>query len=144
MRKLLACAAALAVLCAFTGCCKGVKDKLAKETKKVETTPGGGGATVAALEGHYAGAGTNPDGSSYKCDVEIKKNGQAYPVTWYFDGKLGYEGTGILKGNTFVVGFINPQGYGVVAYTVNADGSLDGTWTGKGATKAGSEKLTKK
>lgn len=143
MRKLFACAAALAVLCAFMGCCKGIKDKVTKETKTLETTPGGG-AVAGAIEGHYAAAGTNPDGSSYKCEVEIKKNGQAYPVAWYFDGKLAYEGTGILKGNTFVVGFINPQGYGVVAYDIKADGSLDGTWTGKGATKAGNEKLTKK
>ena len=46
-------------------------------------------------------------------------------------------------GKTFAAGFADRQGYGVVAYTVNADGSLDGTRTGKGATKTGTEKLTR-
>ena len=149
MKKVIIGAAALAVAFAFVGCCKTLQDRAAKEVKKVELPPPPGGATgvagaVAALEGRYAGAGTNPDGSTYKCEVEIKKNGQVYPVSWYFDGKLGYEGTGVMKNGTLVVGYANDAGYGVVAYTVNADGTLDGTWTGKGATKAGSEKLTRK
>jgi len=142
MKKLIAYAAALAVAVAITGCCKGLKEKVEKEVKTSEA--GTAVAAAPALEGRYAGEGTNADGSGYKCEVEIKKNGSAYPVAWYFDGKLGYEGTGLVKGNTFVVGFVNPQGYGVVAYTISADGSLDGAWTGKGATKAGTEKLTKK
>jgi hypothetical protein len=93
------------------------------------------------VEGKYTGSGTNPDGGSYECDVTVSRAGRAYAVAWYFDGQLGYEGTGIVKRNTFVVGFASSQGYGVVAYTIGRDGSLDGTWTAPGATKLGTEKL---
>jgi hypothetical protein len=102
-------------------------------------TPGG-----ISPEGKYAGAGTNPEGGTYACDVAVERRGAVYRVRWYFDGELGYEGTGILKGNTFVVGYAGPQGYGVVAYTVKTDGTLDGTWTAAGARRTGTEKLNRK
>jgi hypothetical protein len=129
------CAAAVAVLVVglFIGC-----DKLPwREKPDTGTAPAGG------IEGSYTGSGTNPDGTTYDCNVKIARKGDAYRVTWYFDGQTGYEGTGILKGKTFVVGFANPQGYGVVAYTVGVDGTLDGTWTGAGGTKTGTETLKK-
>lgn len=49
--------------------------------------------------------------------------------------------TAPLPFRSFAVGFASPAGYGVVAYTVGADGSLDGTWTGAGGTKTGAEIL---
>jgi hypothetical protein len=101
-------------------------------------------APAGAVGGKYAGSGTNPDGGSYDCEVTVAPRGKVYDVMWYFDGQPGYEGVGILKGKTFVVGFASGAGYGVVAYTVKADGSLDGTWTGQGGTKVGTEKLAKK
>lgn len=97
-----------------------------------------------SVGGNYAGTGTNEDGSSYSCDVVITREGDRYKAVWYFNGKPGYEGVGIKKGQTFVVGFANNQGYGVVAYTVNGDGSLDGLWAAKGAAKTCSERLTPK
>ena len=97
------------------------------------------------ITGTYEGGGNNPGGAgSYDCTVEITKSGEGYKVVWYFDGQPGYEGTGILKDNTLAVGFANPNGYGVVAYTVNPDGSLDGTWAGAGDVKTGTETLNKK
>jgi len=78
------------------------------------------------------------------CDVTVSGKGDAYRVMWYLDGRLGYEGAGIAKGNTFVVGYAGPQGYGVAAYTVKADGSLDGTWAGKGSSNLGTGKLIRK
>ena len=98
---------------------------------------------VGALAGEYVGAGFSPDLSSYLCDVGLTlgQDVAVYNVVWTFDGRPGYEGTGILMGKTFAAGFADRQGYGVVAYTVNADGSLDGTRTGKGATRTGTEKL---
>ncbi|MGD8720103.1 MAG: hypothetical protein PVH29_14945 [Candidatus Zixiibacteriota bacterium] len=106
----------------------------------------GGESTAPAgtLGGTYGGSGTNPDGGSYICEVEITPRGKVYDVVWHFDGVRGYEGVGILKGDTFVVGFVSAAGYGVVAYTVKADGSLDGTWTGQGGTRVGTEKLKKR
>ena len=143
MKKIICVLAAAALALALAGCCKSIFGGKKGETRG----PNGSLATeapAAGVAGKYAGAGTNADGSAYKCDVDVTPAGKIYKVVWYFDGQPGYEGTGILKGKTFVVGFANQQGYGVVAYAVNADGSLDGTWAGKGATKAGTEKLTKK
>lgn len=140
MEKWLRLAAALALACSVCAC---------KKLKEMREGPGGPlpfgerGTEPAGVEGKYTGSGTNPDGGSYECDVTVSRKGDAYAVTWYFDGRLGYEGSGIMKGNTFVVGFAGPQGYGVVAYAVKADGSLDGTWAGKGSSKLGTEKLTR-
>ena len=139
MYKLL-CAAAVAALAVmqFVGC-----DKLPGREEPDAKPPLERG-PAAGIEGTYEGRGTNPDGSSYDCEVTITKEGDGYQVVWYFEGQAGYEGAGILKGNTFAVGFASPQGYGVVAYTVNRDGSLDGTWTAAGGTATGAEKLEKK
>jgi hypothetical protein len=139
MYKLL-CAAVVATLALvqFVGC-----DKLPGREEPDAEPPLERGPT-AGIEGTYEGSGNNPDGTPYECEVEIAKKGDGYQVVWYFDGQAGYEGAGILKGNTFAVGFANPAGYGVVAYTVSADGSLDGTWTGAGGASTGTEKLEKK
>ncbi len=144
MEKWLRLTAVLVLACSLCAC---------KKLKEMREGPGGplpfgeGGtedAGVVGVEGSYTGTGTNPDGGSYECDVTVSRNGDAYSVMWYFDGRLGYEGAGILKGSTFVVGYARPQGYGVVAYAVKRDGSLDGTWAGKGSSKVGTEKLKKK
>jgi hypothetical protein len=141
MRRVIIIGVALAVAASCCGCRKLLGER------KGPTAPGPEAPAAGAapgLAGDYAGAGTNPDGSAYACDVKITPRGSVYAVAWYFDGRLGYEGSGILKGDTFVVGYAGPRGYGVVAYAVKADGSLDGTWTGKGATTTGTEKLTRK
>ncbi len=144
MEKWLRLAAALALACSLCAC---------KKLKEMRGGPGGPlpfgeggteGAGGVGVGGTYTGSGTNPDGGSYECDVTVSRKGDAYGVKWYFDGQLGYEGAGILKGNMFVVGYAGPQGYGVVAYTVKADGSLDGTWAGKGSSNLGTEKLARK
>lgn len=95
--------------------------------------------------GDYAGRGTNPGGKgSYTCDVIITKSGDVYGVQWYFDGSLGYEGVGIMKGGLFCVGYSSGGSYGVVVYDVKADGTLEGVWTTPGFEDLGSETLKKK
>ncbi len=141
MKRAICLAAAFAVVASFAGC---------KKLERLAKSPGGrgpaagGGEAAGSVEGEYVGSGTNPGGGSYKCEVTVTRSGKAYRVMWYFDGKPGYEGTGILKGDTFVVGYVGPQGYGVVAYEVKADGSLEGTWAGKGSPKLGTERLERK
>ena len=100
------------------------------------------GSAFADVAGSYTGSGTNPDGSKYDTEVVITKVGQTYSVMWYFDGKPGYEGVGIMKNGLFCVGYANPNGYGIVVYEVKDDGTLEGIWTGPGAEKLGSETLT--
>ena len=132
--------ASLALL-QFVGCAKLFnRDKPEDAPFTTDSPPKTGDIT-----GTYEGGGTNPGGAGgYECTVEITKAGEGYTVVWFFDGQPGYEGSGILKDNTLVIGFANAQGYGVVAYTVNPDGSLDGTWAGMGDTKTGTETLKKK
>jgi len=122
----------------FVGC-----DKL-PGFKGEEKGPETGELPAPPIEGSYVGSGTNPDGTSYNCDVEISKYGDGYKVVWYFDGRPGYEGVGILKDNAFIVGFAGPEGYGVIVYTIGAGGALDGIWTAKGDTATGTETLRKK
>jgi hypothetical protein len=138
MYKLLyaAVVAVLAVI-QFVGC-----DKLPGREEPDAKPPLEYGPSI-GIEGTYDVSGTNPDGTEYECEVGITKKGESYQVIWYFEGQAGYEGRGILRGNTFVVGFANPASYGVVVYTVNADGSLDGTWAAAGGTKTGTETLKK-
>ena len=144
MEKCLRVAAVLALACSLCAC---------KKLQELREGPGGplpfgeGGkapAGAAGVEGEYTGYGTTPHGGSYQCDVTVTRTGDAYGVMWYFDGKPAYEGAGILKGNTLVVGYAAPQGYGVVVYEVKADGSLEGTWAAKGSSTVGTESLKKK
>jgi hypothetical protein len=143
MKKGLRIAAAVAIGVTLIACKKleqlrgGPEEPL--PAVEAEEPPGG-----VALEGKYAGSGTNPEGGSYTCEVNVRRDNRVYLVEWYFDGQLGYEGVGVVKGNNFVVGFAGPQAYGVVAYTIGRDGSLDGTWTAPGSTKLGTEKLKRR
>jgi hypothetical protein len=140
-RYLIITLVATLALIQFFGCGKLLKRDEAKETPFTTDAP----PVKGDITGTYIGKGENPGGAgSYDCTVEISKSGEGYLVAWYFDGKLGYEGTGILKDDTLAVGFANPNGYGVVAYTVNPDGSLDGTWAGAGDFKTGTETLKRK
>ena len=132
--------AALALL-QFAGCAKLFNRDEPKETPFTMDAP----PKTGDITGTYEGSGENPGGAGgYDCTVEISKTGEGYMVVWFFDGQPGYEGSGILKDNTLVVGFANPNGYGIVAYTVNPDGSLDGTWAGAGGTTMGTEMLKRK
>ena len=96
----------------------------------------------ADVAGTYTGSGTNPDGSKYDTEVVITKTGQTYNVQWFLNGNLGYDGVGIMKNGLFCVGYANPEGYGVVVYEIQDDGSLQGIWTGGGGQSLGSENLT--
>ena len=141
MERCIRVAAVLALVCSLCAC---------KKLKELRDGPGGplpigGGAEdVAGIAGEYSGFGTTPHGGSYRCDVTIARKGDAYVVTWSLEGEVAYEGTGILKDNTLVVGYAAPEGYGVVAYDVKADGSLVGEWAAKGASQVGTETLKKK
>ncbi len=102
-------------------------------------------AAFADVAGEYTGQGSNPGGAgSYDCDVTVAKSGDVYNVQWFFKGKLGYEGVGFMKNGLFCVGYASSGGYGVVVYEVKSDGTLDGVWTGAGATALGAEVLKKK
>ncbi len=97
------------------------------------------------VEGTYGGGGTDPDGQAYDCDVKFIPARQVYWVERFIDGRPMAPGVGIRRGDTFVVGYRDDRDrYGVVAYHIKPDGSLEGTSAQQDSVKVGLEVLKKK
>src|SRR5262245_14578059 len=79
------------------------------------------------IVGNYKCEGTNPDGQVYKGTVQIKKDGDAYAVTWAIGQGDNYKGIGILEGNVLAVSYYGGI-TGVVVYRVEKGGKLVGKW----------------
>lgn len=126
-----------------TSCRKAPEDVRAPETAAAETS-----AETAAnviLEGMYVGGGVDADGNAYNCDVEIDPARNVYWVTYYVDDRIPYPGVAMRRGDLFVVGYRDDRDiYGVVAYTIKPDGSLEGISADQDSTKTGTERLDKK
>jgi hypothetical protein len=136
----LGCVVAAAV---FAGACR----KQADEPAAAETAPAAEAEAPApgpSLEGKYVGGGTDADGRSYACELEVVKSRTMYDVMRRVDGGEPYAGVAILNENTFAVGFNDGRRYGVVAYNVNPDGSLEGISAYEDSTREGAERLEKK
>ncbi|HVZ00904.1 MAG TPA: hypothetical protein VHA35_15460 [Dongiaceae bacterium] len=69
--------------------------------------------------------GVNPNGTVYQGDVTIKKSGAIYLVDWRTPNP-SFIGTGVLLGDTFVVGYAVRHRSGVVAYCIRSGEMLDG------------------
>ncbi|NIT36829.1 MAG: hypothetical protein GTN49_10085 [candidate division Zixibacteria bacterium] len=99
---------------------------------------------ITEVKGTYAGGGTDADGNAYACEVEVIPAREVYWVKRRVGDGAPYDGVAIRRDDTFVVGFWDGYRYGVVAYTINPDGSLDGISAREDRTKTGAEKLEKK
>ncbi len=97
--------------------------------------------TGSDLEGEYDISGKNPEGQEYKGTLKIKKEGLGYDFTWTAPDSL--QGFGIKAGELIAVGFGGKQ-CSFVGYDVKADGTLDGSWGGRGVKKLGTEVAKKK
>jgi hypothetical protein len=99
-----------------------------------------------SVAGKYDCAGEDTDGTAYTATVTIKKKGDAYAVEWELADGQKFVGVGVLTGRTLAVSWVNQRMIGVMAYTVEKDGSLNGTWSALGDPKGrvAKEKLTKK
>ena len=93
------------------------------------------------LEGEYEISGKNPEGQEYKGNLKIKKDGLGYDFMWSAPDTL--QGFGIRAGELIAVGFGGKQ-CAFVGYDVQADGTLDGSWGGRGVKKLGTEVAKKK
>lgn len=124
-------------------CRKGPEDVRGPETAAPETSADA--VADVLLEGIYVGGGVDADGNAYNCDVEIEPARNVYWVTYYVDDRIPYPGVAMRRGSLFVVGYRDDREvYGVVAYTIKPDGSLDGTSANERSTKTGTERLEKK
>jgi len=125
----------------FAGGC----GKPAEEAAPAETAPAAEAETPApTFAGTYVGGGVDADGRSYTCELEVVKFRTMYDVKRGVDGGEPYAGVAILSENTFAVGFNDGRHYGVVAYNVNPDGSLEGISAYEDGTRVGTERLEKK
>jgi hypothetical protein len=104
--------------------------------------PDGGGGGIA---GTYSYTGTLPDGSDYEGTMTITAAGDLYEVV---QNQVDFEGgplysVGIARGQSLAMSY-GPEGTcGVVIYTLEPDGSLDGLWGTFGvSTAAGTETAT--
>lgn len=90
----------------------------------------------------YAAQGTNPDGSRYAGTVQVQQTGSAaVRVRWTIGGQ-SIEGIGVRSGNTVSAAYSDGRRTTLVMYTMNADGSLRGTWAVHGTDGTGTENLT--
>jgi hypothetical protein len=134
---------ACVVVAAFVA---GSCQKPPEEAPPAETAPAAEAEPAAFdMAGTYAGGGTDGDGRSYACELDVVEFRTAmYDVKRRVDGGEPIAGVAILNGNTFAVGFNDGRRYGVVAYDVKADGSLAGISAYEGGTRTGTETLTRK
>lgn len=119
-----------------------------EEVKEAGTAAAETSAETAAdviLEGMYVGGGADAEGNAYTCDVEITPARNVYWVTYSIGDRIPYPGVGLRRGDLFVVGYRDDREVcGVVAYTIKADGSLDGISANQNSTKTGTETLKQK
>ena len=103
-----------------------------------------GGPAMAQRQGGYAVAGQTPDGQRYTGTLQMESaGGDTWRVVWTVAGDTA-RGLGMLipQGPLLVVGYVAGRQIGVVAYAVQPDGRLLGTWTQGDGGGVGSETLT--
>jgi hypothetical protein len=88
------------------------------------------------LEGEFDVTGVNPDGRPYFGIAEIVFRGGKYVVTWEISGET-IIGSGKWENDRFTVLYDG----GEAIYTLDAYGTLTGTWYLDGETEPGSEIL---
>jgi hypothetical protein len=91
------------------------------------------------LDGNYAVAGTNPDGSEYEGDMTITTVGDVYEVVWQIAGNTDV-GTGVGFGEYLAVGF--PNDLCSTAIYVAIEDTLIGLWAAPNSTTLNSESAT--
>ena len=84
------------------------------------------------ISGTYAAHGTNPNGTTYRGSVTIRRDGDHYRFVWLIASGDTYQGTGVLNGRTVTVDW--GQKYPVV-YNIGPNGVLTGTWNNGTATE---------
>ena len=99
------------------------------------------GAAAADLGGRYTVDGTNFDGSRYGGTAEIAVTSDTTcTIAW----QTGSTANGICmrNGDTFAASYVMGSAVGLVIYTIQPDGSLEGLWTVAGQDGVGTEILT--
>jgi hypothetical protein len=102
------------------------------------------GATAAAqgLGGTYRASGKNFDGSSYSGTAEITfTSNTTCRIDWKIESDV-WRGICMRNGSVFAASYRLGNAVGLVIYEINANGTLEGTWTIAEKSGVGSETLT--
>ncbi|HVF73366.1 MAG TPA: toll/interleukin-1 receptor domain-containing protein [Chthoniobacterales bacterium] len=100
------------------------------------------GGTPGKVEGTYDVKGLNPDGTtSYQGRLTIEKTGETYQLQWEVVDRL-IKGVGIKSDDALFVAWGYKEHFGVAAYRFEGS-QAKGAWTVVGATRVGTENLTK-
>ena len=89
----------------------------------------------ARIQGNYQAKGSYIDGRKYTAKVVITQEKETYLITWTYSDGQKYVGTGIRDNETLSVGWAGttPDGkvvmVGVMVYTIQKSGRLEGKWT---------------
>src|ERR1700730_512326 len=140
---------AFALLIACVIGCKSSSSSTSSTTTKTDD-PKNANSTSATttnppdISGKYNVAGSNPNGAMYKGTLVIVPRGDVYQFRW--DAGTQYDGIGVANANVVAVAFTsggNGNGCGVVDYTIQDSGALEGTWGYWGVNQAGTETATR-
>ena len=89
------------------------------------------------FEGVYIAHGVDSDGTHYRRAVNIERDGDKFSVTWVSARIVGeaivleptWVGVGIAIGDTLSVAFVAGDTFGIMVYTIGADGRpMSGRW----------------
>jgi hypothetical protein len=93
------------------------------------------------IGGSYIVQGTGFDGQAYGGEAEIVVTSDVTcEITWVTGGQVS-EGICMRQNDVFAAAYVLSGRTGMVIYTVNADGSMQGTWTIAGMNAVGTESL---
>ena len=84
------------------------------------------------IAGFYQCEGVEVGGTKYTAEVEIRRLGDAYAVSWTKGTVPLHIGIGIRKGNVLAVSFASKTGGGVAVYQIGKARTLQGEWTDAG------------
>ena len=94
------------------------------------------------IAGTYTVTGKNPDGSAYNGVATIGGTaGGNCGITWTIGNGQTSEAFCMRQGEVVGAAYTLGQSIGLVIYRINADGSLEGTWSIAGQEGVGEERL---
>ena len=91
--------------------------------------------------GRYVVQGTGFNGAAYGGEAQITVTSDVTcKIEWNTGGQLS-DGICMRSGNVFAAAYVISGKTGMIIYTINADGSMQGSWTIAGADGVGTEAL---
>ena len=102
---------------------------------------GGGMAAAQDVGGRYVVQGTGFNGAGYAGEAQITVTSDVTcKIEWNTGGQLS-DGICMRSGNVFAAAYVISERAGMIIYTINADGSMQGSWTIAGSDGVGTEAL---